>query len=74
LGTYKKGIPHHGWFAFEFTLLGDGMEFPNAKIDLFLRDSLGNPHTITRIAGVYPKTGELIRITPPAIPPTTSAT
>jgi len=70
--VYKKAIPNEGWLAFEFFLVGDELEFPNAQIDLFLKDSLNNPHTITRPAGVYPKTGELIKVSPlPQIPAST---
>ena len=74
---YKKGIPIDGWLAFEFFLIGEGIEFPNAKFDVSFKDSLGNSHTITRPPGVYPTDGELIRIVvpppPPPLPPNTSA-
>lgn len=58
--VYKKGKPHEGWLAFEFKVWGN-KEFPNAQVELFLKDALGNSHTVVRPAGVYEKTGELVR-------------
>jgi hypothetical protein len=60
--VYKKGHPNGGWLAFEVVSSGD-IEFPNAQVELLLQDSLGGRHYITREAGVYPRTGELVMAT-----------
>jgi hypothetical protein len=65
--VYKKGHPILGWLAFELYVYGD-VEFPNAQFDLSLTDSFDRPHLIVRPPGVYPKTGELIRISRATIP------
>jgi len=56
---YKKGIPHSGWLAFEYTPLKD-CEFPNAEFVMHLKDSLGGIHTIRHEATIYYREGEIV--------------
>ena len=65
--VYKKGHPVSGWLAFELYVFGD-VEFPNAQFNLNVTDSFDVTHAITRKAGVYPQTGELIRVDPKPSP------
>jgi hypothetical protein len=65
--VYKKGHPCTGWLAFETYAYGD-VEFPNVEFDIILTDSLGGIHHIKRQPGVYPRTGELVRIEQNPIP------
>jgi hypothetical protein len=65
---YKKGLPHEGWLAFEFSDFRD-IEFPNAQFDLHLKDSLGGGHRITRKSMLYIKEGEIVVARQPALPP-----
>jgi hypothetical protein len=69
---YKKGLPHEGWLAFEFFDFRD-VEFPNAQFDLYLKDSLGGSHCISRKSMVYIKQGELVVASKPALPPSPKA-
>jgi hypothetical protein len=56
---YGKGKPQVGWLAFEVTVHGSE-EIPNVNFNLWLRDSFGGDHCITRSAGVYRTTGQLV--------------
>lgn len=64
---YKKGLPHEGWLAFECYSLQD-VEFPNARFDLHLKDSLGGTHCISRKSMVYIRDAELVVASSPALP------
>ena len=59
--VYRKGHPIVSWLLFETYVSGD-LPFPNVQFDIVLKDSFGSGHCITRKAGVYPQTGELIQL------------
>jgi hypothetical protein len=56
---YRKGVPKTGWIAFEWSGFSD-IEFPNGEFVLFLKDSFGKWHVVTRKPMVYEKPGEIV--------------